>query len=136
MTHSKMRSREALTALALGIATFATPHAALASSDPYVGEIAPMGIVGFCPAGWASAEGQILPITENNALFALIGTTLAAAPDGGTGQETIYSDQAANVQMSTQMITPSGGGQPVGVQDPTQVIRYCIALQGIFPPRS
>jgi microcystin-dependent protein len=61
---------------------------------------------------------------------------LAAAPDGGTGQETIYSDQPANVQMSAQMIVPSGGNQPVNVQDPTQVIRYCIALQGIFPPRS
>jgi microcystin-dependent protein len=38
--------------------------------------------------------------------------------------------------MSAQMIVPSGGNQPVNVQDPTQVIRYCIALQGIFPPRS
>ncbi|HCE22964.1 MAG TPA: phage tail protein, partial [Hyphomonas sp.] len=51
-------------------------------------------------------------------------------------QETIYSDQPANVQMSPQMIVPSGGNQPVAVQDPTQVIRYCIALEGVFPSRS
>lgn len=208
MTYFKTRSRRALMALALGIATIAAPEPVLADAEPYLGEIAPMGIIGFCPVGWASAEGQILAISQNNALFALIGTAfggdgrttfglpdlrgrvpmgygsgpglsprawgqrggqeavtltgnqlaahshavnatnsdgnfpgpgskiLAAAPDGGSGQETIYSDQAATVQMSSQMIGPSGGSQPVNVQDPTLVIRYCIALQGVFPSRN
>lgn len=63
------------------------------------------------------------------------GKILAAAPVGGTGAETIYSDQAANVQMSSEMISPTGGGQPLNTQDPTQAIRYCIAYNGIFPPR-
>lgn len=37
----------------------------------------------FAPAGWAFCEGQLLPISENDALFALIGTTY-----GGDGQST------------------------------------------------
>ena len=37
----------------------------------------------FCPAGWAQANGQLLPISENEALFALIGTTY-----GGDGETT------------------------------------------------
>src|SRR5688572_20395126 len=37
----------------------------------------------FAPAGWAFCEGQLLPISENETLFQLIGTTY-----GGDGQET------------------------------------------------
>jgi microcystin-dependent protein len=37
----------------------------------------------FAPAGWAFCDGQLLPISENETLFALIGTTY-----GGDGQET------------------------------------------------
>lgn len=61
---------------------------------------------------------------------------LAAAPPNGAGQETIYSDQPANVVMSSQMIAPTGGSQPVNVQDPSLVIRYCIAVEGIYPSQS
>ena len=63
------------------------------------------------------------------------GKLLAAAPTGGTGTETIYSTAAATVQMSPEMIAPTGSGAPVNVQDPTLVIRYCIALNGVFPSR-
>ncbi|MGB3242892.1 MAG: tail fiber protein [Sulfitobacter sp.] len=61
---------------------------------------------------------------------------LAAAPDGGSGAETIYSDQPANATMSSSMISPSGGGQSFPVQDPSLVIRYCVALFGIYPSRN
>ena len=64
------------------------------------------------------------------------GKLLAAAPEGGTGTETIYSDQPATVQMSSQMIAPTGGNAPIDVLDPTQVIRYCIALFGVYPSRN
>jgi len=63
------------------------------------------------------------------------GKILAAAPPGGTGSETIYSDQGPSVQMSPQMIADSGGSQPLDVVDPYLVMRYCIALQGIYPSR-
>jgi len=51
-------------------------------SDPFIGEIRMFG-GNFPPAGWAFCEGQTLAIAENDALFALIGTTY-----GGDGQVT------------------------------------------------
>jgi microcystin-dependent protein len=50
--------------------------------QPYVGEIR-MFAGNFAPAGWMTCEGQTLPISENDVLFQLIGTTY-----GGDGQET------------------------------------------------
>lgn len=51
-------------------------------AQPYVGEIR-MFAGNFPPAGWMFCEGQLLPISENEALFQLIGTTY-----GGDGQST------------------------------------------------
>jgi microcystin-dependent protein len=51
-------------------------------SQPFIGEIRMFG-GNFAPAGWAFCEGQLIPISENDALFTLIGTTY-----GGDGQET------------------------------------------------
>src|SRR5439155_17534957 len=51
-------------------------------SQPFVGEIRMFGGT-FAPAGWALCQGQLLPISENDVLFNLIGTTY-----GGDGQET------------------------------------------------
>jgi microcystin-dependent protein len=51
-------------------------------ADPYIGEIRMFG-GSFAPAGWAFCSGQLMPISENDALFNLIGTTY-----GGDGQET------------------------------------------------
>ena len=51
-------------------------------AQPYIGEIR-IFAGNFAPAGWMFCEGQQLPISENEALFQLIGTTY-----GGDGQET------------------------------------------------
>ena len=51
-------------------------------AQPYVGEIR-MFAGNFAPAGWMFCEGQLLPISENETLFQLIGTTY-----GGDGQVT------------------------------------------------
>jgi len=51
-------------------------------AQPYVGEIR-MFAGNFPPAGWMFCEGQLLPISENETLFQLIGTTY-----GGDGQST------------------------------------------------
>lgn len=51
-------------------------------SSPYIGEIRMFG-GNFAPAGWAFCHGQLLPISENDTLFNLIGTTY-----GGDGQNT------------------------------------------------
>jgi len=51
-------------------------------SEPFIGEIR-MFAGNFAPLGWAFCDGQLIPISENDALFALIGTTY-----GGDGQTT------------------------------------------------
>ena len=51
-------------------------------SDPFVAEIRMVGF-NFAPTGWATCDGQILPISQNTALFSLLGTTY-----GGNGQST------------------------------------------------
>src|SRR3954466_4549473 len=51
-------------------------------SEPFVGEIRMFG-GNFAPVGWQFCDGQLLPISENDVLFNLIGTTY-----GGDGQST------------------------------------------------
>jgi microcystin-dependent protein len=51
-------------------------------AQPYIGEIR-IFAGNFAPAGWMFCEGQLLPISENETLFNLIGTTY-----GGDGQST------------------------------------------------
>jgi microcystin-dependent protein len=50
--------------------------------EPFIGEIRMFG-GSFAPAGWAMCAGQLMPISQNDTLFNLIGTTY-----GGDGQET------------------------------------------------
>lgn len=61
------------------------------------------------PGGWARCEGQLLPISQNQALFALIGVTF-----GGDGR--------------TNFALPNLKGK-----EPAPGLSYCIALQGVFP---
>jgi len=52
------------------------------SYDPFIGEVDLYGF-NFAPLNWATCDGQLLPISENTALFSLLGTTY-----GGNGQTT------------------------------------------------
>ena len=56
--------------------------AATQSNDPYLGEIM-LWSATFAPRGWAACDGQLLPISQNQALFSLLGTTY-----GGNGVTT------------------------------------------------
>ncbi|MGD2111337.1 MAG: tail fiber protein [Phycisphaerae bacterium] len=51
-------------------------------SEPFIGEIRMWGL-NFAPRGWAFCNGQLLPISQNTALFSLLGTTY-----GGDGRTT------------------------------------------------
>lgn len=51
-------------------------------ASPFIGQIQPFGF-NFPPRGWATCDGQLLPISQNTALFALLGTTY-----GGDGRTT------------------------------------------------
>ena len=169
-------------------------------SDPFVAEIRMFGF-NFAPTGWAFCNGQLLPISQNTALFSLLGTTYGgdgkstfALPDlqgsvpihpgqgqglslydlgqtGGTSAVTLltseipshshsftateeivnennvtnnffgagesrYAPPAAITQMAPQALPPAGGDLPHNNLMPYLVVNFCIALQGIFPPRS
>ena len=172
-------------------------------SDQFVAEIRIFGF-NFAPTGWALCSGQILPISQNTALFSLLGTTY-----GGNGQSTFalpnmegnapmhpgqgpglslhdLGEQAGSetvtlleseipahshalmanttiatkslptgnsfakgsamipylapagaptVSMAFQAIPPAGGDLPHNNMMPYLTLNFCIALQGIFPPR-
>jgi microcystin-dependent protein len=70
-------------------------------SQPYVGEIRMFG-GNFAPAGWMFCNGQLVPISENETLFQLIGTTY-----GGDGQETF---QLPNLQSRIPIHQGQGPG--------------------------
>ena len=76
--------------------------------EAFVGQIELFGF-NFAPRGWAPCDGSLLQISQNTALFSLLGTTF-----GGDGK--------------TSFALPKLDG-PNGAH-------YCIALQGIYPSRS
>lgn len=55
---------------------------AVAQSEPYLGQLM-LTAMNFCPRGWAEADGQLLPISSNSALFSVLGTYY-----GGDGRTT------------------------------------------------
>jgi microcystin-dependent protein len=86
---------------------------------PYVGEIR-MFAGDFAPVGWALCDGQLLPIAENETLFALIGTTY-----GGDGQSTFALPDLrgrAPVHMGTGAGTTWTIGETAGAEVVTLTI--------------
>jgi microcystin-dependent protein len=171
-------------------------------ADPFVAEIRIFPF-NFAPKGWAWCDGQLLPLSQNTALFSLLGTTYGgdgksnfALPDlqgrapmhpgqgpglslhdlGETGgSETValleseipshshavsasqadaiegtapgqrlatgigigmYAAPGAVVQLSPNALTPAGGDQPHNNLQPYLTFYFCIAMQGVFPPRT
>jgi microcystin-dependent protein len=172
-------------------------------ADPFVAEIRIFPF-NFAPKGWAFCSGQLMPISQNTALFSLLGTTYGgdgkstfALPDmqgnapmhpgqgqglslrdlgqiGGSETITLLQSEmpahthslmantldiadtnvpspnasfalssggtlyqaAANTSLSVQGLAPAGGGLPHSNMQPYLTLNFCIALQGVFPPRS
>jgi len=173
-------------------------------ADPFVAEIRIFGF-NFAPTGWAFCNGQLIPLSQNTALFSLLGTTYGgdgkstfALPDlqgrapmhpgqgpglslhdlGETGgNETVTlleaempahshalransdladlqvpggarslarSQNASAYQttasplttMAAEALPPTGGSAPHNNLQPYQTLSFCIALQGVFPPRT
>lgn len=170
-------------------------------ADPFVAEIRIFPF-NFAPNGWAWCDGQLMPLSQNTALFSLLGTTYGgdgksnfALPDlqgcapmhpgqgpglslhdlgetGGTetvslleseipahshgmsvssqlGTENqaagqlfamgdgvnLYGPASSLGSMSNQALAPAGGDQPHNNLMPYLTFYFCIALQGVFPPR-
>lgn len=72
-------------------------------ADPFIGEVRLFG-GNFAPVGWAFCNGQLLSISENDALFALIGTTY-----GGDGVNTFALPNLQG-RLPLHQGTLSGGG--------------------------
>ena len=60
----------------------ANARSALAGANPFIGEVETFAF-NFCPLGWSTLNGQLLLISQNTALFSLLGTTY-----GGDGMTT------------------------------------------------
>lgn len=170
--------------------------------DPFVAEIRIFPF-NFAPKGWAFCDGQLLPISQNTALFSLLGTfyggdgksTFALPNLQGSapmfwgqgpglsqhflgeqaGSETVtlleseipahshamlgavppaesnlatgfamtrsananaYAPAANLVMMAPETLSPAGGDQPHNNMQPYLTLNFCIALQGVFPPRT
>lgn len=84
-------------------------------SDPFVGEIRMVGF-NFAPRGWALCNGAILPIAQNQALFALIGVTF-----GGNGTTTFqlpnYNGRSPVGMGTGQGLTPIVQGEVAGTEN-------------------
>lgn len=90
--------------------------------EPYIGEIRMFG-GSFAPAGWAFCDGQQMPISENDALFTLIGTTY-----GGDGQETF---NLPNLQSRVPIHAGSGGGGSYQLAEAAGVEEVTLTTQQI-----
>lgn len=86
-------------------------------AEPFLGEIR-MFAGNFAPQGWAMCNGQILPIAQNSALFAILGTTY-----GGNGQTTFaLPDLRGRVSLHQGAgpgLTPYTLGESSGVENVT-----------------
>lgn len=79
--------------------------------EPFIGQIK-LFPYNFAPRNWAFCEGQILSIVQNTALFSLLGNRF-----GGDGKTTFA-------------LPDLRGAEPLPGN------HYCIALTGLYPPRS
>lgn len=97
-------------------------------SQPFIGEIR-MFAGNFAPVGWAFCNGALIPISENDALFNLIGTTY-----GGDGQNTFA---LPNLQSRVPMHVGPGFalGQAAGAEDVTLTVSQ-IPAHGHVPQGS
>jgi len=174
--------------------------------DPFVAEIRIFPF-NFPPKGWAFCDGQILPLSQNTALFSLLGTTYGgdgksnfalpnfqgtapmhqgqgpglslrdlgetggeqtvtllesempqhshvpransldtqvatpsgntwAPPGAGRGLNIYDPATGSGAGMSSAAISPAGGDQPHNNMPPYLTLNFCIALQGVYPPRT
>jgi microcystin-dependent protein len=91
-------------------------------SQPYIGEIRMFG-GSFAPAGWMTCDGQLLPISEYDTLFNLIGTTY-----GGDGQTTFG---LPNLAARVPLHVGSNGTTNYGIADNGGVTSVTLSVNQI-----
>ena len=140
-------------------ATLAAPSAQ-AGPDEYLGEILTVGF-NFCPRGTLEADGRLLPISQNTALFSLLGTmyggdgrTTFALPDlrgrvvVGAGQGPGLTERrlgergGVETDVAAPAVVHEGEGSTIGSTStgnnmpPYLTLKHCVVTQGIFPSRN
>jgi microcystin-dependent protein len=85
-------------------------------SDPFVGEIRPFPF-NFAPNGWALCQGQLMPISQNTALFSLLGTFY-----GGDGRSTFALPNLQGQIAVGQGQAPGLSQYSIGDTDGTQTV--------------
>jgi microcystin-dependent protein len=93
-------------------------------SDPFVAEIRIFGF-NFAPTGWAKCNGQLLPLSQNTALFSLLGTMY-----GGDGKSTFA---LPDLQGSVPVQTGQGQGLSEYFEGQTGGAEYITLLQTEMP---
>ena len=79
-------------------------------AQSFLGEISPVAFP-FAPRGWAMCAGQVMAISQNQALFSLLGTTY-----GGDGVSTFALPKAKKLTTTNKI-----------------PLTQCINVEGIFP---
>lgn len=134
--------------------------------DQFEGFLGEMRMFGgnFSPRAWAFCNGQLLPISENSALFSILGTTYGG--DGRTtfglpdlrGRVAVHSgDNSAGPGLEPIQLGQRGGSEKIEVQtvkgagkgsvdvisriessnhQPYQGVNFIICVEGAFPTRS
>ena len=80
------------------------------AQQPFIGEIALVGF-NFAPQGWATCSGQLMAISQNTALFSLLGTTF-----GGDGQQTFALPDLRGRRIIGAGQLPGGSNYTLGQQ--------------------
>src|SRR5215210_7844851 len=89
-------------------------------SEGFIGEIR-IFAGNFAPAGWAFCDGQLMPISENDALFVLLGTTY-----GGDGQSTFALPDLRGRSPQHQGTRPGGSAYILGEQGGVESVTLTI----------
>jgi len=103
--------------LALGMAFLFAATSAASAQQFYLGQILTFAF-NYCPYGTLPANGAVLPISSNVALFALLGNNY-----GGDGKTTF----------ALPNITPPAANFRVPTVTPRHGLIDCIAVAGIYP---
>ncbi len=127
------------------------PSTNLSAQEAFIGEVRLVAF-NFVPRGWADCNGQLLPISQNAALFSLLGTTYGgdgrttfAVPDlrgrvvVGAGQAPGQKDvrQGARFGNGMEMVnTMEGRSKANTIVQPSTALRFVICVNGIFPSRN
>ena len=144
-----MKLKTMALAAAITASALALTESPANAQEPFIGEIMMVGF-DYCPRGWAEADGSLIAISQNQTLFSSIGTIY-----GGDGRHTFaLPDLRGRVAMgvghgpglSSRQMGQNLGQEEAGPVDyddrnravtpPVLVVRYCIALVGVWPGRN